>query len=138
LRELDGRHIAKVIATTDVPNLSLLRSGSPGIAPSWFLVEADWIVEQVQEFADVVVIDSGPLLATNEAATLIPSVDAMLLVTRSGRLSRQQAHRATEQLTRLGALVSGVVLVGAEGARKYGYYEPIRRAAATGEPIHPS
>jgi Mrp family chromosome partitioning ATPase len=84
------------------------------------------------------VIDSGPLLATNEAATLIPNVDAMLLVTKSGRLSRQQARRATEQLTRLGALVSGIVMVGAEGTRKYGYYEPIRRAAATGEPIRPT
>jgi capsular exopolysaccharide synthesis family protein len=138
LRELDGTWFAKAIVETEVANLTLMRSGSPGIAPSWFLVEADWIVEQAQEFADVVVIDSGPLLATNEAATLIPNVDAMLLVTKSGRLSRQQARRATEQLTRLGALVSGIVMVGAEGTRKYGYYEPIRRAAATGEPIRPT
>jgi capsular exopolysaccharide synthesis family protein len=138
LRELEARSFAKAIVGTEIPNLSLMRSGSPGIAPAWFLVEADRIIEQAQEFAEVVVIDSGPLLATNEAATLIPSVDALLLVTKSGRLSRQQARHATEQLTRLGALVSGIVMVGAEGTRKYGYYEPIRRAAATGEPIRPT
>jgi capsular exopolysaccharide synthesis family protein len=130
LRELDGRHFAKAIVPTQVPNLALLRSGSAGIAPAWFLVEADWVVEQARDLADVVVIDSGPLLATNEAATLVRSVDALVLTTLSGRVTRSQARRTTEQLTRLGALVSGIVVIGADGRRGYGYYEPIRRQAS--------
>jgi capsular exopolysaccharide synthesis family protein len=137
LSELNGQELAKAIVFTELPNLAVLRSGSAGIAPSWFLSEADWIVEQARELADVVVIDSGPLLATNEAATLVPSVDTLLLVTRSGRISREQARRTTEQLSRLGATVSGVVVVGVDGSRKYGYYEPIRNAATLGETLRP-
>jgi capsular exopolysaccharide synthesis family protein len=126
LRELDGRHFAKAIVPTQVPNLALLRSGSAGVAPSWFMVESDWVVGQARDLADIVVIDSGPMLGTNEAATLVPSVDALVLTTRSGRVTRSQARRTTEQLTRLGALVSGIVVVGAEGGGRYGYYEPMR------------
>jgi capsular exopolysaccharide synthesis family protein len=137
LSELNGQELAKAIVFTELPNLAMLRSGSAGIAPSWFLTEADWVVEQARELADVVVIDSGPLLATNEAATLVPNVDTLLLVTKSGRISRAQARRTTEQLSRLGATVSGVVVVGADGRRQYGYYEPIRNAAALGEKLRP-
>jgi capsular exopolysaccharide synthesis family protein len=133
LRELDGRHFARAIVPTTVPNLALLRSGSAGVAPAWFLVESDWVVEQARDLADIVVIDSGPMLGTNEAATLVPSVDALVLTTMSGRGTRSQARRTTEQLTRLGALVSGIVVIGAEGKRRYGYYEPIRRAASGGD-----
>ena len=137
LSELNGQELAKAIVFTELPNLAVLRSGSAGIAPSWFLSEADWIVEQARELADVIVIDSGPLLATNEAATLVPSVDALLLVTKSGRISHAHARRTTEQLSRLGATVSGVVVVGTDGRRQYGYYEPIRSAAALGESLRP-
>jgi capsular exopolysaccharide synthesis family protein len=137
LSELNGQELAKAIVFTELPNLAMLRSGSAGIAPSWFLSEADWVVEQARELADVVVIDSGPLLATNEAATLVPSVDVLLLVTKSGRISSAQARRTTEQLSRLGATVSGVVVVGADGRRHYGYYEPIRNAASLGETLRP-
>ena len=137
LSELNGQELAKAIVFTELPNLAMLRSGSAGIAPSWFLTEADWVVEQARELADVVVIDSGPLLATNEAATLVPSVDVLLVVTKSGRISRAHARRTTEQHSRLGATVSGVVVVGTDGRRQYGYYEPIRNVAALGEKLRP-
>jgi capsular exopolysaccharide synthesis family protein len=137
LSELNGQELSKAIVFTELPNLAMLRSGSPGIAPAWFLSEADWVVNQARELADVVVIDSGPLLATNEAATLVPSVDTLLIVTRAGRISREQARRTTEQLSRVGATVSGVVVVGMDARRKYGYYEPIRNAAALGESLRP-
>ena len=137
LQELNGQELAKAIVFTEVPNLAMLRSGGAGIAPPWFMTEADWVVEQARDLADIVVIDTGPLLATNEAATLVPNVDALLLATKSGRISRSQAHRATEQLARLGATVSGVVVVGVDGTRRYGYYEPVRNAARTGERLFP-
>jgi capsular exopolysaccharide synthesis family protein len=137
LSELNGQELAKAIVFTELPNLAMLRSGSAGIAPSWFLSEAGWVIDQARELADVVVIDSGPLLATNEAATLVPNVDTLLLVTKSGRISQAQARRTTEQLSRLGATVSGVVVLGAAGRRQYGYYEPIRNAAALGEKLRP-
>jgi capsular exopolysaccharide synthesis family protein len=133
---LNRQELAKAVVFTEVPNLALLRSGGPGIAPSWFLNEAAWVVEQAREMADVVIVDTGPLLATIEAATLVPSADALLLVTRSGRVSRTEARRTTEQLSRLGAMVCGVAVVGVERSETYGYYHrPLPSAAARGESL---
>jgi capsular exopolysaccharide synthesis family protein len=133
---LNRQELAKAVVFTEVPNLALLRSGSRGIAPSWFLNEGAWLVEQAREMADVVIIDTGPLLATIEAATLVPSADAVLLVTRSGRVSRTEARRTTEQLSRLGAMVCGVAVVGVERSETYGYYHrPLRSPGVRGKSL---
>jgi capsular exopolysaccharide synthesis family protein len=135
---LNRQELAKAVVFTEIPNLALLRSGGPGIAPSWFLNEAAWVVEQAREMADVVIIDTGPLLATIEAATLVPSADALLLVTRSGRVSRTEARRTTEQLSRLGAMVCGVAIVGVERSETYGYYHrPLPSAGTRGKSLSP-
>jgi capsular exopolysaccharide synthesis family protein len=114
---LDGLRCA-----TAIPGVELIRSGRPGIAPPWFLSDASPLVAWAREQADVVILDAGPMLATNETAALMPFVDVTLLVSRSGRVSRDQARRTTEQLTRLSAHVAGIVLVGEHGSHRYGYY----------------
>jgi capsular exopolysaccharide synthesis family protein len=127
--------LADLALETSVPNVAVVRSGPTGSAPAWFLAESKRVVEEAVELADLVLFDTGPLLATNEAGSLIPNVDVTLLVTRSGRLPRGPARLATEQLTRLHATVAGVVLVGSEVSRRYGYYfEPIRRSSAATAP----
>lgn len=141
LRDLPGpqaQDIAGLVRTTPIKNVRVIASGSPGITPSWFLSDARELVEHAQDLADIVIFDAGPLLATNEASALIPHVDTLVLVARSGRIARDQATRTTEHLARLSAKVSGIAIVGAEGTRHYGYYEPIRKAAERGEKLVPS
>jgi capsular exopolysaccharide synthesis family protein len=136
LRDLDqpkAGAIADLAVSTTVPGVTVVRAGTPGPAPAWFLAETFNFVAQAEEIADLVIFDTGPLLATNEASSLVPSVDAVVLVCRSGKLAVAQARRVTEQLARIGAMVAGTVFVGGEGSRHYGaYYQPIRKAVTKG------
>jgi len=127
----DRATIAGLVRDTIVNDVALIRSGEPGVAPAWFLAESYILVDACQDLADIVIFDTGPVLSTNEASSLIASTDVSLVVCRSGRLSRSQATHATEHLARLQATVAGVMLVGAESSHRHGYYyEPIRQASA--------
>ena len=122
-----------LIVPTAVEGVRLVRSGAPGLAPAWFLARSFILVERAAECADVVVFDTGPLAATNEANSLIPSVSAVLVVNRVGKLGKDQARRTTEQLARVNAEVAGIVMVAAEGPKRYNYYGPARPRTAKGE-----
>ncbi|GGI05346.1 tyrosine-protein kinase family protein [Egicoccus halophilus] len=122
-----------LIVSSAVPRVTTVRAGTPGVAPVWFFSRCADLVAEAREHADIVVFDAGPLLATNEAAALVPHVDSVLVVTCSGRLAASLARRALETLTQLKATVAGIVLLGGDDSpRRYGhYYEPLRKAAAT-------
>ena len=61
---------------------------------------------------DVVLIDSAPVLLTSDWAQLIPEVEAVLVVARSGRTDAGSAERTAEILSTLQAPTVGVVLNG--------------------------
>lgn len=97
--------------------------------------EGEQLLERARELADVVIVDTAPLLATNDASELIAHVDAVVVVCRSGGTTTEAARRTRDLLERLSTPVVGVVLVGVpESAGSYaGYYatttpsEPRRR-----------
>lgn len=64
-----------------------------------------------QERADVVVVDTGPLLTSNDAAALIGQAEAVILVVRTGMSSHQDAERTRELLANLHAPVAGIVFL---------------------------
>jgi Mrp family chromosome partitioning ATPase len=72
----------------------------------------------------VVIIDTAPMLATNDASELIHSVDAVVLVCRSGSTTSEAARRTRTLLERLSTPVVGVTLVGVPDveASYSGYY----------------
>ena len=76
--------------------------------------------------ADVVLLDTAPILAGVEASYLMGKVDSVLLVARAGRTSRELARRTGEVLRQLGSPVVGVALNGSRDVlmpRGY-YYRP--------------
>jgi capsular exopolysaccharide synthesis family protein len=124
LRELtrvDERPMYDLAAPTVAPNVAMVRSGSRGVTPSWFMGGVGELVRRCLEMADVVIFDTGPITLTNEASALLPHVDTGLLVVRAGRVGPDQARAAVEQLTQVDARVSGLVLVGPDASRRYGY-----------------
>jgi Mrp family chromosome partitioning ATPase len=74
------------------------------------------LVAMARELADVVIIDTAPMLATNDAAELAGFVDLLLLTARSGHTPTSAADRVRVLLNQVHAGVSGVVLVGAHAA----------------------
>ncbi|MFJ3669983.1 Wzz/FepE/Etk N-terminal domain-containing protein [Streptomyces sp. NPDC090106] len=63
--------------------------------------------------ADLVVLDSPPLLPFGDAAVLAPATEGTLLVIRAGRTRRGDADRALDALAAVRARVLGTVLTGA-------------------------
>ena len=139
LRELADPYeepLKDLVVATSLSGIQMVRSGQPGIAPAWFVGHSASVIEQAVDLADVVLFDTGPLLLTNEALALIPEAETTLVVARSGRVNRDQARDAVERLTRVGANVSGVALVGT-GAHGYGYYETAKALTAPNQAAKP-
>ena len=68
------------------------------------------LVESLSSSCDLLVIDSPPLLATNDARILAQFADAVLFVVRWERTSRDAALHALRLLTDAMAPIAGVVL----------------------------
>lgn len=83
----------------------------------------------LQTGADIVLIDSPPLLPVADALVLSGLVDATLLVAAAGRTTRRELRRALELLKTVDAPLVGIVLTRLTGDATYGYgygYGPAR------------
>jgi capsular exopolysaccharide synthesis family protein len=92
------------------------------------LMSSDWMREVLREArrsADVVLVDTAPILAASDASNLLPHVDGVIVVSRAGKASTEVAQRTTEMLRRLGATTLGLVLNGVRSGSLMarGYYE---------------
>ena len=72
--------------------------------------------------ADVLLLDTPPVLSVADAIELAQIVDGVLLVVRSGQTRRQAAQNALESLRQAGANTLGVVLIDAPETRDSEYY----------------
>ena len=112
---------------TSVREVRLVPSGPIPPNPGE-LMSSDWMREVLREArrsADVVLIDTPPILAASDASSLLPQVDGVIVVSRAGRASAEIAQRTTEMLQRLGGTILGLVLNGVRSGSLMarGYYE---------------
>lgn len=70
------------------------------------------ILEEAAREHDVVIVDAPPVLPTADVLELAPAVDAMVLVVRAGRTTREVVDMALDMLS--GVRLLGIVLVGIE------------------------
>ena len=100
------------VVKTAVHDVQLVPSGSFPTWPGQLLGSSAMrsALEEARGLADVVLVDTPPLLSEGDAAQLIPSVDSVVVVARSGKITTDTARRAGEMLQRLRAPVGGVVL----------------------------
>jgi capsular exopolysaccharide synthesis family protein len=68
------------------------------------------VIDEVCRHADVVLLDTPPILAAMDVATLVSEVDAVVVIARSGKTSVKAADSTSEMLNKLGAPFLGVVL----------------------------
>jgi capsular exopolysaccharide synthesis family protein len=123
----DSSPLAAALQQSAHENLFVLTSGSMPPNPSELLgsQKMSQLIESLKEWADWIIVDSPPLLAVADAATVARWADGVLLVTRGGVSTRQAAQRGRDMLDKVGARVVGVVVWGPEkasGKRGYGYY----------------
>jgi Mrp family chromosome partitioning ATPase len=67
-------------------------------------------LDEARMNADVVLLDSPPLLTSSDATLLVPRADSVLLVARAGGTSVEQATRTSDLIKRLRAPATGVVI----------------------------
>lgn len=119
----DAPSLSDVIKETPIPLVRIATNGSPLANFGEVAAAGRALVAEARLMADVVLIDTAPLLVAHEATELIPAVDTVVVVCRSGQTTKEDAGRARELLTRLGATVAGVALVGApESVTGYSTY----------------
>ena len=121
----------------DQPRLSLLSSGPLPPNPSELLSSRRTIdvLTSLQAEADIVLIDSPPVLPVTDALVLSGRVDATLLVCVAGATTRKDAARAVELLQQIDAPLVGTVLNGVTADSGYGYDYGYRYEAFTGQTL---
>ena len=115
-RYLGGTAHAQRLNVTDVPGVQLVTqvTASDGDAtPSDVVAAQRRLVERAREHFDVILLDTAPILTTNDAAELLAVCDHVVLVINTSHTKAEAAERAAELLARRGRAPLGVVLVGA-------------------------
>jgi capsular exopolysaccharide synthesis family protein len=104
---LEGRMLA-----TMVPNVSLVPSGTVNDVPAGLLGSDQMrrVLAECRAIADIVLMDTAPILVASEVAPLMGDVDAVVVVAEAGQTTTDVAGRTTDLLKRLGAPVVGVIL----------------------------
>ena len=87
---------------------------------------------------DVVLLDTAPLLTTNDATEVLSVADQVVIVSKAGKTHKEAADRAAELLERRHGPVVGVVLVGATDipTSRYYYYGDVRHEPEPGRDEH--
>jgi capsular exopolysaccharide synthesis family protein len=102
------------IKSTPVRDMRMVPSGArpknpAGLFSSERMRQA---IEEARREADIVLLDSPPLLTSAEITHLFPMVDSVLIVARAKKTTQELGERAGELLKRLDAPVVGVALNG--------------------------
>jgi capsular exopolysaccharide synthesis family protein len=115
--------VESFLSPTPVPNLRVLATGPLPPNPSELLTSQRMahVMEELNAIADLVVVDSPPLLALADAAIAARLCDGAILVTRPDRIKRRLVKRARELIEGAGIPVTGVVVNSAKAGTS-GYY----------------
>lgn len=109
---LSHANLSTFIRPTRAENLRLLTTGPLPPNPAELLGSRSMseLLTLLQKDADIIVVDSPPVLAVTDSAILSHMSDGVLLVVDSGQTRRDSAVRAKEALEKAGARMLGVVL----------------------------
>ena len=100
------------IRTTGIENLHVLPRGRNVPQPSEYLLNkaTDRLLQELYPLYDYIIIDSSPVLAADDTASLAPKIDATLFVTRMGYTSAKMTRKSLEILYKRQANIPGVIL----------------------------
>jgi Mrp family chromosome partitioning ATPase len=127
---------------TNVPGVKVVTNvlSDPGSNPSQVVAAQRQVVAAARGRFDVILLDTAPLLAANDAVELVSSADMIVLVGRVGVTKSDNAAQCVDLLNRLDVPLAGVVLTGVASASNdyYYYYQPGRvpeGGEKTGRPV---
>lgn len=118
--------LENVIQESEVPNLYVMTAGPIPPNPAEMLGSKSMssLLDMLREQFDIILIDSPPVLAVTDAQLLASQSDGVLLVVNAGKVKKDIAVKAKENLSRVNARILGVVLnnVKRKASEEYYYY----------------
>jgi non-specific protein-tyrosine kinase len=113
----------RTTATEILPNLVLIPSGPPPPNPAALLSlnHLSHLLDTIRDVADVILIDSPPLMAVSDPLMIATRVDGVVLVCRTGRTRRRTLRQAASMLEQCGVQTLGLVLNGLTGRHSQPY-----------------
>ena len=112
--------LASTLVSTVVPGLLVLPAGPLPPNPAEMLGSPRMrgLLDELNKEADLVIIDSPPVVIVTDAAVLAPLADGVILVVAAGEVKREVVQQAKSQLEAVRARVLGIVLNGVEDKAK--------------------
>jgi capsular exopolysaccharide synthesis family protein len=114
--------LVRFVQDTSIPGLQVVPAGRTGHQPGGQLDAELRLLEEARSLADVVIVDTAPILSASVTRELVSMADVVILACRAGRTASPAAQRCAELLERLGAPTLGVVLVGVPTGPFTDYY----------------
>ncbi len=104
--------IYRQLKNTEVENLSLITSGPLPPNPAEMLGSPQMarLLQRLEKMADMIILDSPPVLAITDAMVLSTQIDSVILVIKAGQTRPDTTRRATKNLQQVGANILGGVL----------------------------
>lgn len=120
-----GASLEEVVQDAGVPGLSVISTGDVPPNPSELLMSPRFaqLIAEAENAADLVIIDTGPILAVTDASIIGRIAGATLLVIKAGQHTRREIQETVKRLIQVGVPVRGLVInqVGHRSG-SYGYY----------------
>ena len=115
--------VETLLQSNGLPDLRLLAAGRVPPNPTEILGSARFaeLLRTLRGAADLVIVDSPPLLGVADASALASRVDGVLLVVNPTQANRRTLEHATDQLNKAGGRLLGTVLNAVSPAMGYGY-----------------
>lgn len=109
---------------TSYPNLRVLTAGPQPPDPAELLGSQPGIefLAGLEGVADLVLVDSPPLLAVTDSAALLPHVDGSLLVVARDLTTSRRIQAACQLAEKVGGKITGVIFNRAQGDERYYSY----------------
>jgi Mrp family chromosome partitioning ATPase/capsular polysaccharide biosynthesis protein len=122
---LDAPNEPRQVVDTKISNVKLVSQvldNANDANPAMVLQTQRQVIRNAREMFDIVLLDTAPLLTTNDATDVLSVADQVVIVVKSGKTHKQAADRAAELLERRNGPVLGVILVGATDVPTSRYY----------------
>ena len=122
---LGAENVPRQVVDTRVPNVKLVTQvleNADDANPALVVQTQRQVIRNAREMFDIILLDTAPLLTTNDATEVLSVADQVAIIAKTGKTHKEAADRAAELLERRGAPVIGIVLVGATDVPTSRYY----------------
>jgi Mrp family chromosome partitioning ATPase len=118
--DLEDASLVDLAQPATIPGIRVVSAGPAMANPAQLLILERRLLPEAAEAADIVIIDTPDLLATNDAMELVALADSVVVCCRAGHTRAEAVRRASQLLARISAPVLGVALIGVEAPLRRG------------------